>query len=157
MSKLTMQDFFTRNGANEGVQIPLHTPTGEKSEHWLRVRGTDSDAFRAADAKGQRKLAELMATVKTAPETDVDAGMAGIKREVIASLVCGWSFDGECTQEAVCELFINAPQIMDMVDKFAGRRSLFFALKLKGSTPTPATNSGSTASRKAPRKRTAKT
>ena len=39
-----MNAFFTRGVANEGVQLPLYLPTGEKSEHWVRILGVDSDA-----------------------------------------------------------------------------------------------------------------
>ena len=34
-----MDEFFTRGKANEGVQLPLYTPDGSKSEHWVRVLG----------------------------------------------------------------------------------------------------------------------
>ena len=50
-----MNAFFTRGVANEGLQLPLYLPNGEKSEHWVRVLGVDSDSFRAAEAESKRK------------------------------------------------------------------------------------------------------
>ena len=49
---LGMSAFFTRDRANEGIELPLYLPNGRKSEHWLRVLGVDSDAFRLAEAYG---------------------------------------------------------------------------------------------------------
>ena len=48
----SMDAFFTRGKANEGVQLPLYLPDGSKSEHWVRILGVDSDIFRAAEELG---------------------------------------------------------------------------------------------------------
>lgn len=36
---LPMESFFTRENANEGIELPLLLPDGTKTEHWLRIRG----------------------------------------------------------------------------------------------------------------------
>lgn len=54
VKKPGMSAFHTRSVANEGVELPLYTPTGEKTDEWLRVRGIDSDEFRSAEADAKR-------------------------------------------------------------------------------------------------------
>jgi hypothetical protein len=48
-SILNMDAFYTRQKANEGIQLPLFLPDGTKTDHWIRIRGIDSDAFRIAN------------------------------------------------------------------------------------------------------------
>jgi hypothetical protein len=48
-SILDMGAFYTRQKANEGIQLPLFLPDGTKTDHWIRIRGIDSDAFRIAN------------------------------------------------------------------------------------------------------------
>lgn len=138
---MDMTAFHTRGRANEGLKMPLVTPDGKQSEHWLRICGIDSDAFRATDARIKRQMLESIEQYKGA---DLDAVHQDLKRELIASLVTEWSFDAPCTPQAVAEFFREAPQIMDAVDRFASRRSLFFASAPGSSAPTQSTNSAST-------------
>lgn len=136
-----MEAFFTRPRANEGIQLPLVTPDGRDSEHWVRVLGVDSDAFRRKDRDVRRRMLEAT-ELKDAAERD--ALMQDLKLELVASLVVGWSFPEECTPEAVAEFMRQAPQVADAVDKIATRRSLFFASAPGSSAPTPSTSSVST-------------
>ena len=46
-----MAQFCTRDAANEGVKFPLKTSDGKGTEHWIFVRGIDSDRFRMADLR----------------------------------------------------------------------------------------------------------
>lgn len=119
-----MAAFFTRQAANDGVQLPLYSPTGLPTSHWLRIRGVDSDEFRAADTEAKR------AAVKSAALTDQrarDDAMREISRDLVAHLVMGWSFDKECTHANVVAFLKEAPQLEDAIDKAATRRALFFA------------------------------
>ena len=54
-----MQEFFTRGIANEGVKLPLSYPDGTLSEHWITVRGIDSDEFRRVETQSKRKAVVL--------------------------------------------------------------------------------------------------
>jgi hypothetical protein len=136
-----MDSFFTRSKANEGVQLPLYTPDGQKSEHWVRVLGIDSDAFRDADADARREAFNI-AQMKDPAERS--AAIARSKRRLIAVLVIGWSFPQECTVDAVEAFFLEAPQIMDAIDTAAGRRALFFGQRSSSSPPSQSTSSSST-------------
>lgn len=135
-----MNAFFTRGPANEGVQLPLYLPNGEKSEHWVRVLGVDSDAFRAAEAESRRDAFRI-AAIESREERASE--IAKSKRGLIASLVVAWSFEQPCTRENVEAFFMEAPQIMDAIDMAASKRALFFVGRSSSSQPSPSTSSGS--------------
>ena len=121
-SAFGMEAFFTREKASLGVKLPLYTPAGAKTEHWLRIRGIDSDEFRAAEADARRDA------VRVAGIEDLEERRLAIQdaqRSLIATLVIDWSFDQECTHENVLKSSGEAPQIQDAVDKAASRRALF--------------------------------
>lgn len=140
MSELS--DFFTREKANEGIEVPLYLPDGGESEHKLTIRGVDSDAFRQAETEAKRRALELAADGKE-PE---DGRLA-----LLAPLVAAWTFDEPCTPDNVRRLLKEAPQIADAVDRIAVRRSLFFAARPSNSKPSPSPKSGSRSVRKARR------
>lgn len=139
---VSMEAFFTREKANEGIEVPLYLPSGEKSEHWLRIRGVDSDHFRLAEADSRRKAIDI-ATIDDTLERA--KAIADAKLALIAELVVGWSFEKECTPENVKEFFRQAPQIADAVDQVASKRTLFFG---KGSSSSQSTLKPSSASTK---------
>lgn len=137
----SMNDFFTREKANEGIQLPLYLPNGLKSEHWVRIIGIDSDIFRAADIEARRDAVRIAQIDE--PKAREEA-IAKSKRDLIAVLVIDWSFPHPCTHEAVSDFFKEAPQIMDAIDQAASRRALFFANGSNSSQPSPSTSSSST-------------
>ena len=142
---LGMEAFFTRERANEGVEIPLYTPDGTKTQHWIRIRGVDSDVFREAEANSKRdafRVASMEDSLERAK------AIQEAKLNLIAALVISWSFEKECTLENVKEFFRQAPQIADAVDQVASKRALFFAKRSSNSASTPKPSSGSTRSRK---------
>lgn len=135
-----MNAFFTRGVANEGVQLPLYTPNGEKSEHWVRVLGVDSDSFRMAEADSKRDAFRI-AGIESREERAAEITKS--KRRLIASLVAAWSFEQPCTVSNVEAFFLEAPQIMDAIDIAASKRALFFAGRSSSSQPTPSMSSDS--------------
>lgn len=136
-----MDAFFTREKANEGIKLPLWTPQGTKSEHWVRILGIDSDAFRAANAEAQRDAFRI---AQIEDLTERSQAIADSKRRLVAALVVDWSFDRPCNVETVAEFFREAPQIMDAIDMASSKRALFFANRSSGSQPSPSTSSAST-------------
>ena len=132
--KLNMKDFFTRDRANEGIELPLFAPgSNEKSGHWLRVRGVDSDEFRSAQVLSHRNLRDAFEDGKVPTEKfHIDQ-----KRLLVSSLVAGWSFDTPFTRENLIEFLTNAPQIEEAVNQIATRRNLFFKNGSTASTDTP--------------------
>ncbi len=136
---MSMDKFFTRQTANDGVKVPLFYPDGTRSDEWLMVRGVDSDAFRVASVDSQREVASIAAI---ADKQERDEAVAASQRKVMSSLVIGWSFEAECTPEAVQAFFREAPQIMGAVDKIVSDRAFFFALASSSSSDTQSSNSG---------------
>ena len=131
---LPMESFFTRENANEGIELPLLLPDGTKTEH----RGVDADGFRKAEARSKRKMLEIAA------EKDLDkrdAEVEDTRLAMLAALVIGWSFDNPCTEAEIKRLFREAPQIAEQVDRTAYDRARFFGNSSKGSSPTPGESS----------------
>lgn len=139
----SMNDFHTREAANNGIEVPLFLPDGTKSEHFLVVRGIDSDEFRQADAETKRN-AVLLSGIEG--EAERNEFIADSKRTLIASLIADWSFEEECTPQNIKSFLKNAPQIADQVDTVAAKRSLFFGKRLSNSENLLEPNSSSTES-----------
>jgi len=133
-----MAAFFTRERANEGIELPLAFPDGTPSPHWIRVRGMDSDAFKAADAQAKRRMFEIAGEPD---KTKIEAFLAEAKVNSISSLVISWSFPEAPTAEAVKAFLKEAPQIADQIDRIASKRSLFFKNGSPNSSPTPGPSS----------------
>ncbi|UXX42070.1 hypothetical protein [Pseudomonas phage phiH2] len=136
-----MDAFFTRSRANEGLELPLYLPNGQKSEHWVRILGVDSDSFRNAEAESRRDAFRIAQIEDLA---DRAKAIADSKRRLVASLVVAWSFDRPCNVDEVEAFFREAPQIMDAIDLAASKRALFFGAGSSSSRPTPSTSSSST-------------
>ena len=129
-----MTQFFSRAKANEGIEFPLYLPgTNIKSEHFLRIRGMDSDEFRVAEGIGRRELGELSRMEEPARSLK----FLESKRRLIATLICGWSFEQECTLENAMAFLKEAPHIEDAINRVASERSLFFMKGSDSSTGSP--------------------
>lgn len=118
-----MDLFKTREAANDGVVLPLYSPTGERTTHWIKVLGADSDPFREAELKLKREA------VRIGSIGDEAARMAATRdaqNRLLASAVVGWSFERPCTFEEITKFLREAPQIADSIDMMISRRSLFF-------------------------------
>lgn len=119
-----MEAFFTREKANEGIELPLYLPSGGKSEHSLRIRGVDSDIFRLAEAEAKRDAVRIL---QLEDKTSQAAMIDEAQMKLLAVLVISWSFPQECAIDNVVAFFRQAPQIADAVNQIAGKRALFFA------------------------------
>lgn len=130
MTKSTsLSDFFTRNNANEGIELPLYLPTGEKTEHWLRIVGVDSDLFRHQELVETRGVIKL----RGKPQEEVDKAASESKLRLLAAIIVGWSFPEECSEENKINLLREAPQIAEAVNRHSADRTLFFANASKNS------------------------
>jgi len=121
--------FKTRAKANDGVKVPLSTPDGSPTEHWLQIRSIWSDEYQAARSElirqaidDGRKVSEANGEAATLRKT-LDR-----KRRAVAaaSLIAGWSFDLEFTEEAVSDFLLEAPQILAHVERIAEDGARFF-------------------------------
>jgi len=118
-----MEAFYTREKANKGIALPLYLPTGERADHWIHVRGIDSDEFRAAEAERKREALRI-AMIEDPKERTL--AIADARASLLAALVIDWSFAEPCTLENMKRFFREAPQLADSIDRAASRRDLFF-------------------------------
>lgn len=140
-----MEAFMTRQRANDGQRINLHTAEGSLSHHFLVVRGIDSDEFQKAKAKQTRIIAEIAAL----PEEEAEERALDATCNLLAVLVKDWSFSDPaamppgaetypCTLENVSRFLREAPQIREKIDELVSRRTLFFRNQSAGLKITPA-------------------
>lgn len=148
-----MKEFYTRQKANEGVKLPLFHPDGTMSDHWFMVRGIDSDHFRRAESLAKRKAVEL---AQIEDPNERAEKVRDTELTCIAALVAGWSFEEECTTDNVVSFLREAPQIADMVNRYAARRAEFFSKK-SGSSATGQKRKSSSRSRPRARKSNSET
>lgn len=112
----------TRTLANQGISKPIPFPDGTPTGQFVTILGIDSDSFKKAARLANRERARI----NELPEDErEDAHMAN-RNVMMASLVTGWTLEDECTQEAVIDLFENAPEFLKLVDDEANDRSNFF-------------------------------
>ena len=124
-TKVGMGAFNVRDMSNAGVKVPLTLPDGTETDEFLIVRGVDSAAIRDASARGNLKRLEI-AKVKDMPPEFRAGAEEDITRDVVVSLIAGWSFGTECNEENVDKFLLDAPQILKQVNIFAADRSNFF-------------------------------
>ena len=136
-----MEEFFTRDRANEGIKVPLFYPDGRPSDHHLFVRSKLSDHFRLAEQAAYRKATDIAQIEDQEKQAEA---FHDLTLDTITSLVSGWSFDKDCTPENVKAFLQQAPQIADMVDQLAKKKALFFGSKSNGSKASPESNSSLT-------------
>jgi len=119
-----MEEFFTRQRANEGKVLPLYLPSGEKSEHTITVLGVDSDKFKKSEVQMKRAALELD---KTLDEEMRSEEIEKLRIKLIASIVVDWTFEQPCNEPNVVKLLTEAPQITEAINQFAANRRAFFA------------------------------
>ncbi|WHI52718.1 hypothetical protein P3339_08140 [Microbulbifer sp. MLAF003] len=115
-------DFYTREKGNKGVKFPLYTPEGKATEHYLEILSVDSDAFQMAQSEMQRDLAT--ANLEEDKEKRFEL-VREAKVAAAAALVIGWSLEDNFNQAAAKELLVEAPQLVDQIDRAASNRALF--------------------------------
>lgn len=136
-----MAEFYTREASNDGVKLPLYTVYNERTDHWLRVLGADSDAFRDAELRAKREGMQVAAIQDPAERS---RETRALQNRLLAAAVVAWSFPKPCTFDNVVAFLGEAPQIADAIDTLISRRSLFFAKRSIDSLPTPSKSSSST-------------
>lgn len=134
-----MDQFYTTERAETGVKLPLSSPEGRETDHYLVLRGIDSKNFRATEARLKSQSLNIAAI-----SDDRERASVHLKQRVAlsASLVKAWSFDLDCTLENIERFLIQAPQILDEIDRFTGNRALF-TLESMNSTDSPSNSTDS--------------
>lgn len=121
---VTMESFFTRQRANEGIELSLDMPDGTPTAHRIRIRGVDSDLFRNAQAESRRRLVEIATSSERVTLNTEEMETERLK--LLASLVASWTFPQDCSVENVVSFLREAPQIAQQIDKLSAKRNLFF-------------------------------
>lgn len=121
----TIQAFFTRNRANDGVDLEINLPDETPSGMFVKVRHVDSDAFRVATAERQRELTRIMAL----PEAERPEAYERANATLVAALVVSWTFETPFTKESVIEFLLEAKGAYEQINEFTGDRARFFATR----------------------------
>jgi hypothetical protein len=144
---MQIKELFTRARHNEGVNVDVKNEEG-KLVGWIRVRGLDSDAYRAASDGAHQALVRLAGAVRAAGEgapllaatqTETDAAKLATR----VALVAAWSFEEPCDETHVAEALREWPALSDQIYTVACDRDRFLESKLPASTDGPATSSTS--------------
>ena len=145
---MQIKELFTRQRHNDGVCVDVHNEAGEVVG-WVRVRGLDSDAYRAAHDTMNQAMARLASVVRAkdagAPllaATQAEKDAAKLAERV--ALVAEWSFEDDFTTENVTTLLREFPLLSDQIFYIACDRDRFLGSNLPTSTDGPSTNSDST-------------
>lgn len=118
-----LEQFHTREKANKGIKLPLVTPTGEETDHFLMVLGVDSDEFRDKDLEAKR---EMIGISNSDSDIDEKQWIKEKNLELLATLIGGWSFKEELTIETAVQFLKEAPQIANKVNEIAANRKFIF-------------------------------
>ncbi len=110
------QDFYTRPSSDKGVKFLLETPEGIQSDEWLLAVGVESSRYEKAHRKTMKAI-----LAGSDPQEQGDI--------LLSSIVIGWSFEDECTPEAVLEFLQNTPYIKAALDRFVVNRANFLKKK----------------------------
>ena len=119
-------DLFIKKACEDGRPMDLKLPNGETIKEALNVIGADSDAFADEIAISRQKEIDLYEKKEKISPAEYAKQYKKIREETISCLVTGWSFDEPFNRDAVIVLFINAPYVLEQVDKFASIRENFF-------------------------------
>lgn len=142
---VSIRDFFTREDANEGTTLPLFTPSGDPTDHWIKIRSIDSDEYRKAEMDMRRAI--YSNPVEEGPKRE--AWLVEQRTKLIASLVIGWSLPDPCTIVAREELVREAPALSDKIEELASKRALFVKKKPQTFSGSPSNTSTSPSQSKA--------
>jgi len=147
---MSIEKFYTTGEANSGKIIPLFSPTGGATEHWVRARGVDSDIYVRACYEVQHKMIAFRAELDEQLLTKEERTKKLIEKEIelerwkAAHIVMEWSFDIAVEIEEITKHFKKAPQLQESLNTVVMRRALFFGAGLSGSLDSQETNSDST-------------
>jgi hypothetical protein len=125
--KLSYKSLFTRSAANEGIKVDLYLPSGVKSGFWLRIIGKNSDTYR----KGSTALTRLGIKLGDVSEDEISKAFDEATVKILADCVIDWNLEDdegkelELNDKNKIELFEEAPQIKDQVDRVISSQTLF--------------------------------
>lgn len=114
---MKISEIYTRKKSNQGVTIPIPFTEGQT----ISIYGIDSDIYK----DGMRVRVIENARILTLPESEWEKAHAKADLELVARMICSWSFEEKCTHENRINLLQNSPGIFELVDKSVFKRELF--------------------------------
>ena len=144
-----LEKFATAKLSDEGVKIPLIDVEGNPTDHWIKIRGIDSAAFKSGQGEFRKNMLELHELESNNPKKDYSQRKDKEMVKLISSLVVSWSFkndDGtpyECNQANKIDVLNQAPVLVEEIDKASARRKNFIKRSLSKSANTQSKNSSS--------------
>jgi len=119
----SMRQLFIKDKAREGVKLPV-VIDGVDGDHYVIVRGKDSDEYRQATAESVIRSRDIMlseSSISERAESLIDE-----RYKVLSSLVAGWSFDENVTHESAYEFATSISEpVAQAIDKLAENRAKY--------------------------------
>lgn len=121
----------TVSASNEGAELAIYAPDGEKTDIVIRLAGVDSDVYRKASRKQRDKRLQNLQKRGKQKLTSAELDEEGIA--LLAACTLGWENleeNGqplECTRENAERLYHDYPDVRQQVDAFIGDRANFLA------------------------------
>ncbi len=149
-----LEAFATSELSEEGVVIPLRDVEGKKTEHWIKIRGTDSTPFKKSQSRFRRKIVALTELEDSDKDIDTTFKIEEETRILLSSLVVDWSFkndDGSpypCSVKNIKEVLEKAPVLAQEIDEASAKRKNFTKRNLTKSETSQEKNLSSTKSQK---------
>ena len=144
-----LEGFATAKLSEEGVKIPLTDVEGNETEHWIKIKSTDSVSFKKAQSKFRKKLLEIHELAEADENLDSVIEADKITLALLASVVVSWSFkndDGtpyKCTNSNIIKVLKDAPILAQEIDVASARRKNFIKRSLEESRILQENNSSS--------------
>ena len=118
-----MSEFFIKDRAGKGAKLPL-TIDGDKTDHYVLVRGKDSDEYRQATAESVIRGRDVMLSESSISERA--KALIDERYKVLSSLISGWSFDEDVTAQSAYEFVSSVPDsISQAMDGLANDRAKY--------------------------------
>lgn len=149
-----LEAFATSELSEEGIIIPLTDVEGKQTKHWLKIKSTDSIAFKKAQSKFRTRILALHELEERNDGVDYTIEQEKLTTKLLASLVIDWSFknddgsDYECNESNIIKVLQDAPILAQEIDRASARRQNFIKRSLKKSKDLQSKSSSSTKSQK---------
>lgn len=121
---MEIKSLYTLDDHEEGSEVCINGPDGNKTDLYINVMGCDSHAYR-------KKEREVRAKVIRSLRDDSDMGEFDEDLEMMTHVTIGWrglkdgGVDVPFSKDAAKKLYVNAPYIRQQVNEFVVNRKNF--------------------------------
>lgn len=117
---MDITELYTKEAHETGAEMQVHNDKGEPLEMWITLAGMDSSQWRKAFNSNRLKL------IGGDEDANIDAYV-----DMYADVSIGWRgfmSEGEelkFSKEKIKQLYVNAPYLLNQIDKFITDRGNF--------------------------------